>query len=654
MGQVKNKPTREKMLLKLKNVKGKRFLHITEKWNDENQISITEYKKILADSVFVPCPSGWGGAVGLKDCFRLYETLEAGSIPIIEKDEYLYFDSFFPKNPLLKVSNDWREVDETINHLLDNPEKLNKHANEVSNWWSKYKKNLKQSIKNRFSQDVDELAIVVQSCDSYEFLWEGWKHYFLKNWDFSIPAKVYFCTEKKDFHCKNVINIKTGKQEEEGLTGAKTFSGRLKNAIGQLKEKHILYLQEDMWPHKPINKNLFLKCYKHFKQKKLNAFNFGYKLGSNRKFQINDEIFSIDDFKKYTDIYIDGNQVYDRLTSVTNLKSNNPFCITHHSCFFKKDFLQKYLCVKGESPIENELNSSSRIHKDHLNVDAKIQGIDHKWYEHTCGGGKINQVGRIMTNSLKPNENPNKEKVKEFIKLKNQWPNFKDYDFLKKISNLVPKEEKPTENCSMYNPGKKIAVVSLYTEEISEYAIHSENSIKEYCKKQNYTFYVYRRKIDEDSSPNWSKAQALLNHVNDHDYLIWMDSDTLIFNPEKKFEDIISKASRKFIIATKDIGENSMLNSGVLIFKCHNYTKNLIKKWRDFDGDKSSLYASGGDQEILCEILKKSDPFGYNRKIFEMNEFNTDPRFVDKDTFILHFMAYPNELKKIFMSYWQK
>ena len=205
----------------------------------------------------------------------------------------------------------------------------------------------------------------------------------------------------------------------------------------------------------------------------------------------------------------------------------------------------------------------------------------------------------------------------------------------------------------MYNPGKKIAVVSLYTEEISEYAIHSENSIKEYCKKQNYTFYVYRRKIDENSNPNWSKAQALLHHINDHDYLIWMDSDTLVFNPEKKFEDIISKCSRKFIIATKDIGEKSMLNSGVLIFKCHNYTKNLIKKWRDFDGDKSSLYASGGDQEILCQILKKSDPFGYNRKIFEMNKFNTDPRFVDNDTFILHFMAYPYQLKKIFMSYWQ-
>ena len=211
----------------------------------------------------------------------------------------------------------------------------------------------------------------------------------------------------------------------------------------------------------------------------------------------------------------------------------------------------------------------------------------------------------------------------------------------------------PENKFSAYNTGQKIAIVSLYTKEISDYAVHSENSIKQYCEKQNYTFYIYREKLEKESSPNWSKAQALLNHINDHEYIIWMDSDTLIFNPNKKLEDIINKASKKFILATEDIGGNSMLNSGVLFFKSHNYTKNLIKRWRDFSGDKSSLYSSGGDQEILCSILKKSDPFGCNRKAFKMNEFNTDPRFVDKDTFILHFMAYPHKLKKIFMSYWQ-
>ena len=245
-------------------------------------------------------------------------------------------------------------------------------------------------------------------------------------------------------------------------------------------------------------------------------------------------------------------------------------------------------------------------------------------------------------------------KQQQFIQLKDQWQKFKDYDIFKYLCREIKEVDLSNKKFSVYNPGRKIAIVSLYTPEIADYAKYSEQSIKDYCDKQDYTFHIYREKLELNGSPNWSKAQALLNHIDNHEYIIWMDSDTLIFNPEKTFESIIQKAPKKFILATKDIGNNSMLNSGVLFFKSHQYTKNLIKRWRDFNGDKSSLYASGGDQEILCEILKKSDASGFNRKIFEMNEFNTDPRLVNKDTFILHFMAYPYELKKIFMSYWLK
>jgi len=254
------------------------------------------------------------------------------------------------------------------------------------------------------------------------------------------------------------------------------------------------------------------------------------------------------------------------------------------------------------------------------------------------------------------------KKQQELIDIRNQWLNFFNddrfgkhrqvYDWIKYASRQITSPRIPDDAFSTYNPFKKIAIVSLYTEEISEFAIYSEQSIKEYCYKQGYTFYVYRKKIDNSGSANWSKPQAILNHIDDHDHIIWMDSDTLIFNTDKSFESIIDQSRKKFLIATKDIGDHCMINSGVLIFKSHNYTKNLLKKWRDFDGDKSSLYASGGDQEILCEILRQSDPFGYNRKILEMNEFNTDPRLINEDTFILHFMAYPYEFKKIFMSYW--
>lgn len=265
----------------------------------------------------------------------------------------------------------------------------------------------------------------------------------------------------------------------------------------------------------------------------------------------------------------------------------------------------------------------------------------------------------IIEKSATQNDSQLKRKQQQLIQLTNQWVNFKDYDFFKYISKELPKKQASKEKFSVYNPGKKLAIVSLYTHEIEDYAVCSEKSIREYCELQDYTFYVYREKLDQNSSPNWSKARAILNHFDDHENIVWMDSDTIIFNPNKRFEDIISKCPpvRK-IIACQDIGSNntkapkgSLLNTGVLIFKNNFYAKNIIKKWMNFEGDKSSLYASGGDQEILCKILKTSDGLGFNRKVFPMNEFNTEPRMIDKDTFIVHFMAYPKQLKTIFMNY---
>jgi hypothetical protein len=132
-----------------------------------------------------------------------------------------------------------------------------------------------------------------------------------------------------------------------------------------------------------------------------------------------------------------------------------------------------------------------------------------------------------------------------------------------------------------------------------------------------------------------------------------MDSDTLVVDLSKTFEDII-KESNKDILACSDIGGNSKINSGVVIFKSSDYSKNILNNWHNFEGDKSDLYASGGDQEILVDTISNADPDFNNVEIFPMDKFNTDPRFAAEDSFILHFMAYPHVFKKFFMSYWHK
>ena len=419
-GQIHAQGDRAKMIDSLKKCNGEYHLHIAEGWQSGDSLSTKEYKNILSESIFVPCPRGNTNV----DTFRLYEALEVGAIPIVEKSDY--WKKLLGEHPLIEVVS-WDNISSDINLLAEESQWIIEHSEKIQSWWSECKKKIKKKVTNVFEDE-------------------------------------------------------------------------------ELKSK---------------------KC------------------------------------------------------DLTHLK----------------------------------------------------------------------------------------EKQKQFLHLRSRWAEFLDnerlgknrncFDWVRFVSGQISAPDVPTEKFTVYNPGKKMAVVSLYTPEIADFAICSEISVRDYCFKNGYTFYVYREKLDSDGSANWSKARAILNHFDDHGDIIWMDSDVIIYNPAKRFEDIIdSCAESKKIIACQDIGANNkktakgmMLNSGVVIFRNHNYTKNIIKKWMNADCDKSSLYASGGDQGILCDILKKSDGFGLNREIFPMNEFNTEPRMVDEDTFIIHFMAYPFELKKIFMNY---
>jgi hypothetical protein len=423
IGQVHAQGARAEMIESLKKTEGEYYCNVNSTWQSGDSLSTQDYKKILQQSIFVPCPRGNSN----PETFRLYEALEVGSIPIVERDDY-WNSLFGDDHPLIQVS-DWNKAVNDIIALSKETEWQEEYSQKLVSWWNSQKNSLKQKIKTT----IDQPKII-----------------------------------EKPF-TQNNPNLKT-------------------------KQKQLIWLKN-----------------------------------------------------KWQDFIDD-----ERLGKYRNL-----------------------------------------------------------------------------------------------------------YDWVSFVSSTIKTTPSSKEKFSTYNPGKKIAIVSLHTPEISDFAVCSEKSIREYCELQDYTFYIYREKLDADANANWSKAKCLLNHIEDHEHIIWMDSDILIFNPQKRFEEIISKLSpTEKIAACQDIGSNntkiskgSMLNSGVLIFCNHPYSINILKKWLNFDGDKSSLYSSGGDQEILCEILKKSDGFGYNRKIFPMNEFNTEPRLVDKDTFIIHFMAYPDELKKIFMNY---
>lgn len=115
------------------------FCHKTKKF-DEKIISPDEMSEALSSTEFVPCPNGFVH----PETYRLYEALECGCIPIVEST-YHYYDRLFPSNPFIKVDK-WVDAKPIVEGWKN--AQINYKKKECEVWWSKYKVDLQETIKN--------------------------------------------------------------------------------------------------------------------------------------------------------------------------------------------------------------------------------------------------------------------------------------------------------------------------------------------------------------------------------------------------------------------------------------------------------------------------------------------------------------------------
>lgn len=143
-GQVTQKPTRKEMILELSKVPNF-YIHETFDWGDRDSkaLNVAEYRNLLLDTIFAPCPAGWWNL----DTFRVYEALECGCIPIVENKPLDYFGKFLGQHPFLVVSS-WEEAPKLMKELLDNPNVLNVRQIQCHEWWQNYKRNMNEKIVN--------------------------------------------------------------------------------------------------------------------------------------------------------------------------------------------------------------------------------------------------------------------------------------------------------------------------------------------------------------------------------------------------------------------------------------------------------------------------------------------------------------------------
>ena len=195
----------------------------------------------------------------------------------------------------------------------------------------------------------DKFAVLVHSCDRYEFLFKGFEYFFNKHWDFGINCNYYFATEQKEITIPNFKNIRSGTGE---------WADRLKILLTeQISEEYILYLQEDMWLHKKVGASFFNQLFEltvknDWKQVKLHSSGVYKTLTTNQ--------------------YIDGFNI----SKIDNIASD--FLMSHQPTLWNKDFLIQQL-HKNEHPWRNERESTKRLKKlnsEIFQIDYFVENLD--------------------------------------------------------------------------------------------------------------------------------------------------------------------------------------------------------------------------------------------------------------------------------------
>ncbi|CAB9516691.1 Transmembrane protein 5 [Seminavis robusta] len=126
------------------------FAQMAERWvkninnpkRKSGHLHTDQYIQVVLDSTFTLAPTGHN-----PECFRLYEAIEAGSIPVFARDEdyanqnckeslHAWLD-VEPKAPIL-VLDSWDDVYSTIETLLQDPAALDDRQAQLSKWYKKH------------------------------------------------------------------------------------------------------------------------------------------------------------------------------------------------------------------------------------------------------------------------------------------------------------------------------------------------------------------------------------------------------------------------------------------------------------------------------------------------------------------------------------
>jgi hypothetical protein len=172
-----SRPDMAKALLPLKpyflsgtdDISGLTFLSSEDR--EPKRLTPSDFSDLLLQSTFSPCPMG---NVQLE-CFRLYEALECGSIPIVEKRFTMdYFHELLGEHPVPTVRS-WPEARAFIEQLLNKPAEIDALQQRCIAWWNEYKQSYRGQVIEYIGRRVADPEPVQEPIMGKAYSIPGWR-----------------------------------------------------------------------------------------------------------------------------------------------------------------------------------------------------------------------------------------------------------------------------------------------------------------------------------------------------------------------------------------------------------------------------------------------------------------------------------------------
>ncbi|WP_321795408.1 hypothetical protein [Caballeronia sp. J97] len=183
-----------------------------------------------------------------------------------------------------------------------------------------------------------------------------------------------------------------------------------------------------------------------------------------------------------------------------------------------------------------------------------------------------------------------------------------------------------------------IALAMLYTPNIREYGAIAEGNLRRYCERHGYALHLYRDVPPEagpGASGNWIKPWVLLRHLPEHEWTFWIDADVLVVDQSRPLEPLLTNRDR---VIAMDV--SWQFNSGIMGFRHTQRNRDVLTEIEQGIGaiaDKSSTYASGGDQDVFIRVLQRHG-LAEDRDLLDCTTINTPYQLQSHDSFMVHYL----------------